>query len=84
MSVDLNSLVEPDVATVEGRTKEVEIEDIEPSVLKEMLRYLYTGRAPNLDEDDMTEPLFLAADKYQIGTRRLKGVFYRCICEMLA
>jgi speckle-type POZ protein len=50
----------------EGRTKEVEIEDIEPSVFKEMLRYLYTGRAPKLDEDDMTEPLFLAADKYQI------------------
>jgi len=66
MSVDLDSLVEPDVATVEGRTKVVEIEDIEPSVLKEMLRYLYTGKAPKLDEDDMTEPLFLAADKYQI------------------
>jgi speckle-type POZ protein len=50
----------------EGNTKTVKIEDIEPSVFKEMLRYLYTGRAPNLDEDDMTEPLFLAAHKYQI------------------
>jgi speckle-type POZ protein len=50
----------------EGRTKVVEVDDIEPLVFKEMLRYLYTGRAPKLDEDDMTEPLFLAADKYQI------------------
>jgi speckle-type POZ protein len=50
----------------EGHTRAVEIEDIDPSVLKEMLRSLYTGRAPKMDEDGMTEPLFLAADKYQI------------------
>jgi len=50
----------------EGRTKTVKIEDIEPAVFKEMLRYLYTGRAPKLDEAAMTEPLLLAADKYQI------------------
>ena len=50
----------------EGRTKTVQVEDIQPVVFKEMLRYLYTGKAPKLDEDAMTEPLFLAADKYQI------------------
>ena len=50
----------------EGRTKEVKIDDIDPLVFKEMLRYLYTGKSPKLEEDDMTEPLFLAADKYQI------------------
>jgi speckle-type POZ protein len=50
----------------EGVTKEVKIEDIDPLVFKEMLRYLYTGRAPNLEDADMTEPLFLAAHKYQI------------------
>ena len=50
----------------EGQTKTVKIDDINPSVFKEMLRYLYTGKAPKLDEDAMTEPLFLAADKYQI------------------
>ena len=31
-----------------------------------MLRYLYTGKSPKLDDDEMTEPLFLAAHKYQI------------------
>jgi speckle-type POZ protein len=50
----------------EGRTKTVKIDDIDPSVFKEVLRYLYTGKAPKLNEDAMTEPLFLAADKYQI------------------
>jgi speckle-type POZ protein len=50
----------------EGRTKEVKIGDIEPVVFKEMLRYLYTGIATKLDEDDTTEQLFLAAHKYQI------------------
>ena len=50
----------------EGRTKVVEIDEIKPSVFKEMLRYLYTGKTTKLDEDEMTEPLFLAADKYQI------------------
>ena len=50
----------------EGATKEVKIDDIDPLVFKEMLRYLYTGKAPKLEEDEMTEPLFLAADKYQI------------------
>jgi len=50
----------------EGRNRVIEVDDIEPAVFKELLRYLYTGKAPMLDEDDMTEPLFLAADKYQI------------------
>ena len=56
----------------EGRTKTVKIDDIDPVVFKEVLRYLYTGRTPKLDQDDMTEPLFLAADKYRIeGLRDL-------------
>ena len=48
----------------EGQTKTVQVEDIEPAVFKEMLRYLYTVKVCKLDA--MTEPLFLAADKYQI------------------
>jgi speckle-type POZ protein len=49
-----------------GQTKTVQVDDIDPSVFKEMLRYLYTGKTQKLDEDAMTEPLFMAADKYQI------------------
>ena len=50
----------------ERRTKIVKIDDLNPLVFKEMLRYLYTGKSPKLDDDEMTEPLFLAAHKYQI------------------
>jgi speckle-type POZ protein len=50
----------------ESRTAMVLVEKIDPAVFKEMLRFLYTGRATKLDEDEMTEPLFLAAHKYQI------------------
>ena len=56
----------------EGHAKTVKIDDMDPSVFKEMLRYLYTGRTPKMDEAAMTEPLFLAADKYQI--ERLRGL----------
>ena len=54
----------------EGRTKVVEIDDIDPAVFREMLRYLYTGRAPKFDESEMSESLFLAADKYKIEALR--------------
>jgi speckle-type POZ protein len=60
----LSTMLEKD--KFKGHTRTVEIEDMEPVVFKEMLRYLYTGRAPKMDEDEMTEPLFLAANKYQI------------------
>ena len=53
---------------IEKKTKAVEIPDIEPKVFRQLLQYLYTGDAPELEEDSMTEPLFLAADKYQVDS----------------
>jgi speckle-type POZ protein len=50
----------------EGQSKNVEIDDIEPEVFQQLLRYVYTGTAPKLEEETITEPLFLAADKYQM------------------
>jgi speckle-type POZ protein len=47
-------------------TKKVEIKDIDPSIFRQMPRYLYTGEAPKLEWTSQTELLFLAADKYQI------------------
>jgi BTB/POZ domain len=52
---------------LEGVTNKVKIDDIEPSVFKDMLRNLYTGRVLELNEDEMID-LFVAADKYQIET----------------
>ena len=43
----------------------VKIHDIQYEVLKEMLRYIYTGKARNLDK--MADRLLCAADKYAIA-----------------
>jgi hypothetical protein len=51
---------------LEGVTKEVKIDYIKPSVFRNMLHYLYTGRILELNEALMIEPLFVAADKFQI------------------
>jgi speckle-type POZ protein len=48
----------------EGVTRTVTINDMEPSVFKEMLRYVYTGTVPQLQQ--MAESLFVAADRFQI------------------
>lgn len=39
----------------------VDIADIEPDVFKEMMRFIYTGKAPNLEK--MADNLLAAADK---------------------
>jgi speckle-type POZ protein len=57
------AMLEPDKFK-EGLTKTVHIDDMEPDVFKEMLRYLYTGAVPQLEQNG--EPLFVAADRFQI------------------
>ncbi|MBN3287127.1 SPOP protein, partial [Polyodon spathula] len=50
----------------ESKKNRVEINDVEPEVFKEMMCFIYTGKAPNLDK--MADDLLAAADK--IGHRR--------------
>jgi len=50
----------------EGQSNSVEIDDIDGKVFEQLLHYLYTGRAPLWEDDSVTEPLFMAADKYQV------------------
>ncbi|UYV69909.1 SPOPL [Cordylochernes scorpioides] len=57
----------------ENRESLVEIEDMEPVVLREMIRFIYTGQSPNLKT--IADTLLPAADKY--GLERLK-----VICEV--
>lgn len=45
----------------ESKQNRVLISDVEHEVLKEMLRFIYTGKAPNLDK--MADDLLAAADK---------------------
>ena len=47
-------------------SKRVVVDDTEPEVFKQLLRYIYTGTMPDLHEESMADPLFLAADKYKI------------------
>ena len=42
----------------------VEITDFDPKVIQEMLHYIYTDQAPNLES--MAQNLFVAAEKYQL------------------
>ena len=48
----------------EQKTNILKIYDLEPPVVKEMLRFLYTGRVEKMDE--LAVGLLMAADKYMI------------------
>ena len=49
----------------ERKAGRVEIADVEPEVLQEMLRFVYTGKSPNLDK--LADELLAAADKVGFG-----------------
>ena len=48
----------------EKKTNILKIDDLEPSVVKEMLRFLYTDRVEKMNQ--LAKALFVAADKYLI------------------
>ncbi|GAU98840.1 hypothetical protein RvY_09930 [Ramazzottius varieornatus] len=52
----------------ESKTNKVKIDDVQEDVLEEVLRFIYTGRAPNMEK--MADELLAAADKYELD--RLK------------
>ena len=50
--------------TEENQTKVVNLKEIEPDVLEEMLRYIHTGKAPNIKH--IAKELLVAAGYYQL------------------
>jgi len=50
----------------ENRTRIVDIEDTSLQVFQQLLQYLYTGMAPDIEKEDFTVDLFIAADKYGV------------------
>ncbi|KAL1440851.1 hypothetical protein MTO96_009149 [Rhipicephalus appendiculatus] len=59
---------------------QVEIADMDPYVLHELLRFIYTGQAPNLE--NMADALIAAADKYAL--ERLKTMCEEALCMKLS
>lgn len=56
---------------VRGQNR-VEINDVEPEVFKEMMCFIYTDKAPNLDK--MADDLLAAADK--VTQLEIRGVIH--------
>lgn len=52
-------------------SNEVAIDDVEPEVLREMLIYMYTGKAPALDS--MAQMLIRAAEKYDLERLKVRA-----------
>jgi speckle-type POZ protein len=50
--------------TKENLTNQISIEDIEPEIFKELLRFIYTGRLRKTTMETMAAGLLIAGDKY--------------------
>ena len=50
--------------TTENLTNKIKIEDIEPEIFRELLRFIYTGRIHSTTMETMAAGLLIAADKY--------------------
>ena len=60
---------------IEGRTKVVDINDTEPQVFRQLLQYLYTGKADLFEEEDMAYDLLMAANKYGVDSLKEECAF---------
>jgi speckle-type POZ protein len=56
----------------ENSTNQVKIEDIDPEVFDQLLRFIYTGRVPLDKLETMAADLFIAADKYLMDELKMK------------
>ena len=65
----------------EATTRRVEVADMDSKVFRQLLYYLYTGEAPQMEQDHITEPLFVAADRY--GVELLKKECARILMARL-
>lgn len=69
----------------ERKQNRVAITDVDHEVLKEMLRFIYTGKAPNLEK--MADDLLAAADKVsssdQSPSWKFKNVFFLVLSTLL-
>jgi speckle-type POZ protein len=58
--------------TKENLTNQIEIEDVEPIVFQELLRFIYTGRLSTVSMETFAVGLLIAADKYLLDDLKVK------------
>ncbi|ESO05924.1 hypothetical protein HELRODRAFT_93853 [Helobdella robusta] len=63
----------------ERKQNKVDVPDVDPEAMAELLRYIYTGKAPNLNK--MADYLLAVADKYALD--RLKVMCEEALCNSL-
>jgi len=64
----------------EAKHGRVEVKDVDSEVMDQMLRFIYTGKAPDLER--MAAELLAAADKYALD--RLKVMCEEALCNSLS
>ena len=64
----------------ELKTRKVVIQDIQPEIFKELLHYIYSGRCSTPFTEITVQPLFVAADKYDIKDLKEDCVRYLLPC----
>jgi len=63
----------------EKKTKKVDIQDLHPDVVAEMLQFIYSGNTPNLNR--LADELLAAAEQYQLEL--LKSICEERLCATL-
>ena len=64
----------------ESKTGRVPIQDIDPDVFHQLLHYIYSGRTKTQLTEEIAQPLYVAADKYDIKVLRNEITFYLRSC----
>ncbi|OBS65810.1 hypothetical protein A6R68_05650, partial [Neotoma lepida] len=64
----------------ESKRNHIEIHDLQPQIVKAMMDFIYTAKAPDLDS--MSDVVLAAADKY--GLERLKAMCEYALCRDLS
>ncbi|XP_046455346.1 speckle-type POZ protein-like [Daphnia pulex] len=58
--------------TQENLTNQVEVEDVEPDVFNEILRFIYTGKVSESTMENMPFEIFAVADKYLLDQLKIE------------